>query len=142
MLHIGSNYSYDANNKEILEMLSLLFKKPDLEPFKITNILKSSYDILLTSKEVSKMCTLSQGLIDEGIEIGKLEGIKTGKLEGIELGKSEGIDIGKREQLTHSTSSLMRLGFTKKDIIKMLDITKKDMKLFVSIYDEIQNNNN
>lgn len=120
MLNLGSNYDYDNNDKDILKMLSLLFTNTDLNPRKVSHILKDSYDILMTNKEVAKMCTIYQGLIDEGIEIGKQEGIKLGKQEGIEMGRQSVI------------LELIKNGMPLEVVNKHLKLTKKEKEEYLS----------
>ena len=64
MLYIGDNYNY--NLKEILEMLSLLFKNASIHTSSVVNKLDDDYDIILEEQEVVSMSDLSQGLIQQG----------------------------------------------------------------------------
>ena len=82
MLNIGNEYNYYDNKNDILEMLSLLFKKTDLESSEVSRLLNDNYGIMRPKEEVSKMCSLSQGIAYEAEQKGILKGKALGLTEG------------------------------------------------------------
>ena len=66
------------------------------------------------------MSTLSQGIYEEGIRVGKIEGINIGKIEGIQEGM---------------LSAILRLinnGMSFEEVVKILKLSKDEQKNFKS----------
>lgn len=78
MLNIGNEYNYYDNKNDVLEMLSLLFKNTNLESAEVSKLLNDNYGIMRPKEEVSKMCSLAQGIAYEA----KQEGIALGFVDG------------------------------------------------------------
>ena len=82
MLNIGNEYNYYDNKNDILEMLSLLFKKTSLESSEVSRLLNDNYGIMRPKEEVSKMCSLSQGIAYEARQEGIALGLTEGEIKG------------------------------------------------------------
>ena len=109
-LNVGNNYTYDINaNKDILEMCDLLFhKSKDNIDFK-NHILKTKYTIIEEKEEVTKMCSLAEGIEYQGIQKGRIEGIQ----EGI------------TETNINNAINLINYGMPIEDTFKALKLTKQ-----------------
>ena len=59
---------------------------------------------LTIDEEVKIVCTLTEAVLQEGVEIGRVQGRVQGRVEGIE----EGIEIGTVTTLVNNVKSLMR----------------------------------
>ena len=70
-LNIGDTYNYNESKKDILKMLSLLFRKTSLDVKDKVSILNNDYSVFKDEEEVSKMCTLGEGLFFQGKFEGK-----------------------------------------------------------------------
>ena len=73
----------ETTSNELIGMLSLLFST-DIEPEEKKIRLTDEYNIPVNDKlreELNTMCNLSQGLIDQGIEMGIEQGIQIKALE-------------------------------------------------------------
>ena len=76
-------YKNETTSNELIGMLSLLFST-DIEPEEKKIRLTDEYNIPVNDKlreELNTMCNLSQGLIDQGIEMGLEQGIQIKALE-------------------------------------------------------------
>ena len=85
---------------ELHRLLGALLSK-ELSIDEKLNIIGKEYDIPIEEnfrKDVSVMCNLSQGIIEDGIAIGEARGIEIGEARGIEIGEARGeargIEIG------------------------------------------------
>lgn len=74
------------------------------------------------------MSTLSQGIYEEGIRVGKLEGINIGKTEGINIGKTEGI----KEGMLSAILRLINNGMSFEEVVKILKLSKDEQNDFKS----------
>ena len=77
-LNIGNDYNYYDSKDDILKMLSLLFKQTSLNIKETSNLLNKEYNIHKKEEEVSKMCSLAEGIEYKGM----LKGIQQGQVEG------------------------------------------------------------
>ena len=109
-LNIGNNYNYYDSKDDILKMLSLLFKQTSLNIKETSNLLNKEYDILKKEEEVSKMCSLAEGIAYKA----ELKGIEKGKLEGIQQGQVEG-------QLSLLLNQINNHIISKEDAFKSID---------------------
>lgn len=128
----------EDEGKGIIRMLKVLFStKMGIEMKQ--EILEREYSIQLTDEEkedIEKMCNLSEGIEQRGIEIGlqrgllqgKTEGIAIGRKEGIALGKYEGIAIGRYEGITIGKKEGIELGKSKGIIEERINILFKMIK--------------
>ena len=93
-----------------------LFSK---ERLRRSRILEGKFGIPMTEKletEVSEMCNLSQGLLEEGraegLEKGLAEGLEKGLAEGLEKGLTEGLEKGlvkgRAEETEHGMQILIQ----------------------------------
>lgn len=78
-LNIGDNYDYDT--KDILKMLSLIFKKTKYTSEEASDILEKGYNINIESKEVNNMLSFAEGILQEGIQKGIEQGTTLGKID-------------------------------------------------------------
>jgi len=87
------------------------------------SIIENEYEINIENnlrRDVSDMCNLSQGLVEEGIEEGRAKGIAEGRAEGIEKGRAEeraGIII-----------KMYNKGFTVEEIAETIDKDVEEVK--------------
>ena len=69
------------------------------------------------------MCTVSEGIYQEGIA--------EGKIQGLAIGKKEGLAIGKKEGILTAVSRLIENGMTFDEASKALRLTKKEKKEYL-----------
>ena len=87
MIYPSKDYDYYDNKHDLLEMLNILFVST-LSAKEKKRLLTQNYGIKMTQKldeEVERMCNLSQGVYERGMQEGKIEG----KIEGEKIGKIE-----------------------------------------------------
>ena len=87
------------------------------------NIIENEYEINIENnlrRDVSDMCNLSQGLVEEGRE----EGIVEGRAEGIVEGRAEGIAEGRAEIII----KMYNKGFTVEEIAETIDKDVEEVK--------------
>lgn len=91
MVCLGSQDGADCGG--ILRLLSVLLSST-LEYKEKLEIFKTEFDIKITDeidREVSEMCNISKGVMEQGIEKGVELGIEKGIEKGIEQGKEKGM---------------------------------------------------
>ena len=108
-------------NNEIYELHRLLgaLLSGKLTADEKLNIIKNEYEINVENnlrKDVSDMCNLSQGLVEEGREEGIAEGIAKGRAEGIAEGRAEII------------IKMYNKGFTVEEIAEIIDKDVEEVK--------------
>ena len=87
------------------------------------SIIENEYEINIENnlrRDVSDMCNLSQGLVEEGRE----EGIA----EGIEKGIAEGIEKGRAEERAGIIIKMYNKGFTVEEIAETIDKDVEEVK--------------
>ncbi len=87
MINLGKNA--DKSSNKLLDLLNILISS-ELDGAKKLDIISDNYDITVTRElegDVSLMCNLSKGILDNGIEKGIIQGIEKGIIQGIEKGK-------------------------------------------------------
>ena len=97
MVCLGSGK--EKNDNGILRLLSVLFSS-EMATVEKKQVLSEDYQIKMSrtiESEVSKMCNLSEGVYERGLEKGILQGIARGREEGIARGREEGIARGREE---------------------------------------------
>jgi hypothetical protein len=99
MINLGStDENTDENYKGLIKMLDCLLNKISSDREKISETLKSEFDITIENGGFDDMCNLSTGIYNdgrrEGISIGEKRGISIGEKRGLSRGKAEGISIG------------------------------------------------
>jgi predicted transposase YdaD len=78
-----------------------------IDPEEKMKILEEKYSIPMTvdlEEEIVNMCNLSEGVRDEGIEIG----LERGRAEGREEGRAEGLAEGDEKRIIISIENLMK----------------------------------
>ena len=91
------------------------------------NIIENEYEINIENnlrRDVSDMCNLSQGLVEEGIAEGIAKGIVEGRAEGIVEGRAEGIVEGRAEIII----KMYNKGFTVEEIAETIDKDVEEVK--------------
>ena len=122
----------DNRHSELLNLLDILLSQR-IEPNIKKEILERDFDIKMSQKlesEVSEMCNLSKGLIEEGIAQGKLMGIAEGRLKGLTEGKLEGIA---ETQLESIKNIMETLGLTAKQAMEALKIDQEKQAVYLKI---------
>ena len=141
MINLGGKYD-EKTSSGILQLLNLIFNNASLEIHEVETTLKSKFDIMLEKKEVEQMCTLSEGLYQEGIRVGKQEGIRVGKQEGIRVGELRGELRGERngikKVLLELAKPFIKLGLSKEEAFEKLNLPNEYKELFYSMIEEIQ----
>ena len=92
--------------KGIFKMLHTLLSNKVKEPKK-RQVLEEEYDIQMSEKmekEVSTMCNLSQGILEQGIQ----QGVQRGFQQGEEKGLQRGIHRGRQEQRIKDEKKMQR----------------------------------
>jgi flagellar biosynthesis/type III secretory pathway protein FliH len=77
------------NNREILNLLNVLFS-PITPPDDKKKILEDDFNIAMTAEfesEVQRMCNLSKGVYNEGVQQGIQQGMQQGIQQGIQQGE-------------------------------------------------------
>ena len=116
-LNIGNDYNYYDSKDDILKMLSLLFKQTSLNIKETSNLLNKEYNIHKKEEEVSKMCSLAEGIAYKA----ELKGIEKGMLKGIEKGKLEGQVEGQLSTLLNLINNHI---ISKEDAFKSINDNK------------------
>ena len=139
MLNLGTDYDYTKDDLNILELLKLMLTKTDLNAFGITKTL-NKFDIILNKEEAIEMCTVSEGIYQEGIAEGKIQGLAIGEQRGLAIGEQRGLAIGKKEGLAigeqrgilTAVSRLIENGMTFDEASKALRLTKKEKEEYLN----------
>ena len=117
MMYPSKHYDSKEERKEIMGFLSVMFTN-QLAAEEKKGILKNKYGVKMTQtldEEVERMCNLSQGILEEGILIGKKEGIAIGERKG----KREGI----LEGILYSVKAIMKMKpMSVEDALDLLEV--------------------
>ena len=146
----GKNDEY----KEIMEMLNILFNICPQSGLsnKEEKILKEKFEIDIEEikGEVDNMCSLSQGILEEGIEQGLREGkeagIKEGMEKGMEKGKREGIKEGMEKGIKEGEikakvemiNNLQAFGMNLEEALKAAKMDKRTFLKLKEKYEPVQ----
>ncbi len=117
MICLGSG----GKENNVLRLLETLLS-PRLEPETKKHILQDEFDIKMTQtfdREVSDMCNLSKGIIEDSIA----EGME----KGIALGLAEGREAGKDRATADAIFNMMsKLNMTAGQAMEILNVNKAD----------------
>lgn len=108
MICLGS----DPQNREendVLRLLDVLFNK-DMRTVDKKQILENDFAIPMTERfswEVERMCNMSQGYFDDGVQVGMEKGIEKGIAKGVEIGLEIARKEG-REEMEEAIRNLMQ----------------------------------
>ena len=128
IIMIGLTRELPENNEvyELHRLLGALLSGKLTVDEKI-NIIENEYEINIENnlrRDVSDMCNLSQGLVEEGRE----EGIVEGRAEGIVEGRAEGIVAGRAEGEAGIIIKMYNKGFTVEEIAETIDKDVEEVK--------------
>ncbi len=110
MVCLGSGK--EKNDNGILRLLSVLFSS-EMATVEKKQVLSEDYQIKMSrtiESEVSKMCNLSEGVYERGLEKGILQGMIRGREEGIARGREEGIARGREEGIARGREEGLEVG--------------------------------
>ena len=119
MLNVGENYDYE-NSKEVLEMCKQLFTNTGEKPEVVKRRLEKNYNIIRSVKEVSRMCNISEGIYNEGVQ----QGIEQGLQQGIEQGLQQGAFDAKVSII----AEMIKNGISKEIVFKTTKVDKQIIK--------------
>ena len=102
----------DLNSEvPIVRFLSNLFSSDASTLEERKRVLEEEFNISMTleiCEEMESVCTLTESVLQEGVEIGREQGLEEGREQGREQGLEEGIEIGTVTTLANNVISLMR----------------------------------
>ena len=132
--------------EKIMEMLNILFNIGPQDGLgkKEKEILKEKFEIDIEEikDEVDNMCSLSQGILEEGIEQGMEQGLREGKEAGIKEGREAGIKEGKEAGIKEgieegkacAVENILSINGNKLD--EALKMIKMDKEIFLKLRPE------